>query len=252
MHFGVIGDVHGEFDALHAVMGRHPDVVFWLSVGDVASDDLRYPEPVAPLYWIQGNNEDFGFIAHLCLTGLRPCDGPVNLHFLPNGTCTVVDGLAVGALGGTFAPTWYETPAADLPYPGTAKALPYRSASGRASAGQGFSPARVRDDKRRHFVREQVEALKAKGQGAVDVLLTHEAARPFIVQAGARRIDAGKTPINELLAALQPRLHFFGHHHRFSDTVRGRTRSIGLDLVTRSYVLVDRQTFEITKVDTEA
>ena len=229
MLFGVLGDIHGEFDALDAVMRRHQDVAFWLSVGDVASDDLRYPEPAAPLYWIQGNNEDFDFIARACLPGVKRT-APATLRFLPNGARTPVDGLAVGALGGTFAPTWYDTAAADLPYP-----------------GKETGKAKVRDDKRRHFVREQVEALEAAG--GVAVLLTHEAPRPFIVEAGARRIDAGKTPINELLAALEPQLHFFGHHHRFSDGVRSGVRSIGLDLVTRSYVLVDRQTFEITKID---
>jgi Icc-related predicted phosphoesterase len=108
----------------------------------------------------------------------------------------------------------------------------------------------VRDDKRRHFVQAQVEALKALPD--VDVLLTHEAPRPFIVQAGHRRVDAGKAVINELLAAMRPRLHFFGHHHRYSDAVRDAVRSIGLDLVSRSYVLVDSGSFEVTKVDAEA
>ena len=68
-------------------------------------------------------------------------------------------------------------------------------------------------DRRRHFVREEVEACKE--MDAVDVLLTHEAPRPFRVGAGGRGNDAGKTPINEILAAMKPRLHLFGHHHRF-------------------------------------
>lgn len=242
VHFGIIGDVHGDFDALNRVMTRHADVAFWLSVGDVASDGMRYPEPVAPFYWIEGNNEDFEFIARLC-TGLRV----PNLHFLANGTCSTVDGIAVAALGGTYAPTWYDTPAGKLPFPaqrpvaGVGHAVPSR----RSRGGAGLS---VRDDKRRHFVREQVEALAA--MRGVDVLLTHEAPRPFIVQAGARRLDAGKTVINEVLAAMRPRLHFFGHHHRFSDAIRDAVRSIGLDLVSRSYVLVDAGSFEYARMDT--
>ncbi len=278
MLFGVVGDVHGEFDALLRAMQRHADAAFWLSVGDVASDEMAYPEPVAPLYWIQGNNEDFAFVATRLETDapahggtgddsavgcdtrgssessdrrvtadLQASGGPANLHFLPNGRCRLIDGVSVAALGGTFAPTWYETAAADLPFPGNAKALPYRTI--RSSAvEQGFSLAKpVRDDKRRHFVREQVEALKTVR--GVDVLLTHEAPRPFIVQAGPRRLDAGKTAINELLAAMRPRVHFFGHHHRYSDAVRSGVRSIGLDLVSRSYVLVLGDSLEVTKIE---
>jgi Icc-related predicted phosphoesterase len=94
-----------------------------------------------------------------------------------------------------------------------------------------------------------VDALKA--MRGVDVLLTHEAPRPFIVPAGAgRRLDAGKAVINELLAAMRPRLHFFGHHHRFSDAVREGVRSIGLDLLSHSYVLVDAGSFECERLDT--
>ena len=64
----------------------------------------------------------------------------------------------------------------------------------------------------------------------VDVFLTHEAPRPYRA-LGTSRMDAGKTAINEVLAAMQPRLHLFGHHHRFSEQEREGVRSVGLDLV---------------------
>ena len=44
---------------------------------------------------------------------------------------------------------------------------------------------------------------------------------------------------------MRPRLHFFGHHHRFSDQVCEGVRSIGLDLAERAYVLVDAGSLEI-------
>ena len=37
-----------------------------------------------------------------------------------------------------------------------------------------------------------------------------------------RRHDAGKPAINDVLAALRPRLHLCGHHHRFSETTTRR------------------------------
>jgi uncharacterized protein len=209
---GALGDVHGEFDAARRVTSRHPGIPFWLCVGDIASADGRYEPLGADVYWIKGNNEQFDVIAA----------GPAaeGLHFLPNATTRRLDGVNVAALGGTFAPTWYDTPAAELPHP--------KKRSARATELA---------DKRRHFVREEVEACKRLT--GVDVLLTHEAAKPFRPFPGGRGPDAGKPQVNEVLAAMKPRLHLFGHHHRFSEQDREGVRSVGLDLVTRSYLLID-------------
>jgi Icc-related predicted phosphoesterase len=141
----------------------------------------------------------------------------------------------VAGLGGTFAPTWFETAAAALP------------------GARRDAPVEKRDDKRRHFVREEVE--RCKRLGVVDILMTHEAARPFILAdepgraTTRRRIDAGKRAINDLLAALQPRLHLCGHHHRFSETVREGVRSVCIDRINRSYLILDAGTLEYTKVE---
>ena len=105
-----------------------------------------------------------------------------------------------------------------------------------------------RDDKRRHFVRDEV--VTCKGIVDVDLFLTHEAPRPFY-PAGAR-IDSGKTVINEVLTAMRPRLHLFGHHHEFTDSMRQDVRSIGLDVVTRSYALIDEETMKCERCETEA
>jgi hypothetical protein len=140
----------------------------------------------------------------------------------------------VAALGGTFAPSWYHTSAAALP--------PSR---GRRS-GAAVKLGKSRDDKRRHFVRDEV--LLCKGLQGIDLFLTHEAPRPFYPQG--RRLDAGKTVINEVLTAMRPKLHLFGHHHEFTDSVRQGVRSIGLDIVTESYLIVDAQTFKCERLDT--
>jgi Icc-related predicted phosphoesterase len=229
--FGALGDIHGDFDALRRIMARHPEAAFWVSVGDVASDSGEYVAPPAPLYWIKGNKDNFAVIAAL----LRGVKGPANLHYIPNGVARRIGSLNVAALGGTLAPTWYETPAAELPV------RTPRRPGGRV------------DDKRRHFVRAEVEACKALR--GIDVFLTHEAPRPFPVKRPGPpdrggTIDAGKTPINEALAAMRPRLHLFGHHHCFSDATRQGVRSVCLDLVSRSYLLIDGATLEYEKRDT--
>ena len=223
MQIGAVADIHGNFDALEQAIARHPDVPLWICVGDLASRNGSYPDVPAPLYWIKGNNEDFDRIA-----AWAAGEPSGNLHFIPNGTAAVVGPLTVAGLGGTYAPTWYDTPAAQL-------------------------PSRPRDDKRRHFVREEVLACKQLRD--VDILMTHEAPRPFIVVPEAvpgkpgRRLDAGKPPINDVLATLKPRLHLCGHHHRFVESVREGVRSVCLDRINRSYLLIDAATLEYQKVD---
>jgi uncharacterized protein len=224
MLIGALADIHGNFDAMRGAMERHADVPFWLCVGDVASRTGEYPDPPAPLYWIKGNNEDFERIA--AWEAGRDMVG--NLHLIPNGTSRTVGPLTVAGLGGTYAPTWYETPAPQLPH-------------------------KPRDDKRRHFVREQVEACKR--MRGIDILMTHEAARPFVIvdepKEGRKplRRDAGKPAINDVLASMKPRLHLCGHHHRFVETVREGVRSVCIDRVNRSYLLIDAATLGYQKID---
>ena len=230
MRIGALGDIHGAFDAAQTIMKRHADVLLGVCVGDVASNEGGYFEPVAPLYWIKGNNEDFDVVA-AAVAGRQLFP---TLHYLPNGGPHRVGTWRVAALGGTFAPSWYNTPAAQLP----------PSRGRRASSGP-LKLGKSRDDKRRHFVREEV--IACKGLTNIDLLLTHEAPRPFY--PAGRRLDAGKTVLNEVLAVMKPRLHLFGHHHEFTDSVRQGVRSIGLDIVTSSYLLIDAETFKTERLE---
>jgi Icc-related predicted phosphoesterase len=212
LEFGVLGDIHGDFASARRIMTQHERIAFWLCVGDVADDQGRYERLPAPLHFIKGNNEGFDVLVEGQL--------PANLHYLPNATLRTLDGIRVAGLGGTFAPSWFEKAAAELPHP-----------------RKGSQKATELADKRRHFVREEVELCKALT--GIDVFLTHEAPRPYFVgQRGGRRNDAGKTPVNEILAVLKPRLHVFGHHHRFTERQVQGVRSVGLDVVSRSYLLV--------------
>ncbi len=231
MIIGALGDIHGAFDAVHTIMQRHSDVPLWVCVGDVASNDGEYFTPIAPLYFIKGNNEDFDVLA-AAAAGQPLAD---TLHYLVNGGPYTIGPWRVAALGGTFAPSWYHTPAAALP-----------RSKGRKSVAATLKLGKSRDDKRRHFVRDEVVACK--GLANIDLFMTHEAPRPFY--PAGRRIDAGKTVLNDVLASMKPRLHLFGHHHEFTDSIRHGVRSIGLDVVNNSYVLVDAETFKTERLDT--
>jgi Icc-related predicted phosphoesterase len=219
--FGVIGDVHGNFAALARILARHSEIPFWLCVGDLASASGSYPEPSAPLHWIKGNNENFDRVVAFA-TGAEHVP---NFHYIPNGVVLAVGPVRVAGIGGTFAPTWYDTPVSAL-------------------------PVKPKDDKRRHFVREEVEALIESGANAVDVLLTHEAPKPFWIDLPSStapskkwRRDVGKPVIAELADALQPRLHCFGHHHVHASMERKGIPTVCVDRVNRSYLLVDADTF---------
>jgi uncharacterized protein len=228
MLIGAVADIHGNFDALTRAMERHPDVPFWICVGDLASRTGAYPEPSKPLFWIKGNNENFDRIA-MWESGAAPA---ANLHYIRNGTAAMVGPLRVAGLGGTFAPTWFDTPADKLPHT-------------------------ARDDKRRHFVRAEAEACKQLSN--VDILMTHEAPRPFILvdepgdtpgpSVKPRRRDAGKPAINDVIAGVNPRLHLCGHHHRFVETTREGVKSVCIDRINRSYLVIDAKTLAYHKVD---
>jgi Icc-related predicted phosphoesterase len=231
MTIGAVADIHGNFAALTQAMERHPDVPLWICVGDVASRSGAYPTPLRPLFWIKGNNEDFERISGW----EQGAEQPQNLHYIRNGTAVDVGFLRVAGLGGTYAPTWFDTPAAALPH-------------GRLDAA-----VEKRDDKRRHFVREEAEACKQLAP--IDILMTHEAPRPFIVSdepapgRKPRRLDAGKPAINDVLASLRPRLHLCGHHHRFSETIREGVPSVCIDRINRSYLLIDAETLHYRRLD---
>src|ERR1700722_12415515 len=152
MLIGALGDIHGAFETVQQIMRQHADVPVWLSVGDVASNDGEYFTPVAPLYWIKGNNEDFDVIADV-IAGQAPAS---TLHYLPNGGPYQVGPWRVAALGGTFAPSWYHTPAAQLP-----------ASKGRKTAAAALKLGKSRDDKRRHFVRDEV--VVCKGLKGIDL-----------------------------------------------------------------------------------
>jgi hypothetical protein len=81
MQIGALGDIHGEFDTVDTIMGRHPEIAVWVCVGDVASNEGEYFEPPQPLYFIKGNNEDFDVLAS-AIDGKTPAP---TLHYLRNG-----------------------------------------------------------------------------------------------------------------------------------------------------------------------
>jgi predicted phosphodiesterase len=201
----VLGDAHADTPArrealLAAYDAAEADVA--LCLGDIEYYDL----PV-PTYFIAGNNEDFDVIDAL-RAGETP-DGVRNAHLLAS-TAETVGGLRVAGLSGNFAPTRFEKARDDLV-----------------------------GDRRRHFVRAEIE--RANALDDVDVFLTHEAPEGLISYG----YDAGCEHVTDLLSALDPDLCLVGHHHTHVEATIAGVRTISLAPVWERYYTLDPATLAL-------
>lgn len=207
----VLGDAHAvDSDRQRALLAayRATDEDVALQAGDLMYYDL----PV-DTYFIGGNNEDFDVIDAL-RHGRIESEGVRNVYLLAS-TAVTLNGVRVAGLTGNYAPSQYHK-----------------------------SRAMLSDERRRHFVREDVE--RAKQLSGVEVLLTHEVPHGTPVQED---YDVGNEHIDDILQALEPDLCLAGHHHEHTESTFGETRVVTLDPVWESYYCLDPETLELTRRD---
>jgi len=206
----VLGDAHAD-DPAHrrALLAAYEtaDADVALQTGDL----LTYELPT-PTWFVAGNNEAFDVIERL-----RSGDagGTRNANLLAS-TAVELDGLRVAGLSGNYAPTQYEKSRSEL-------------------AG----------DRRRHFVRDDVERLYRLDD--VDVLLAHEAPHGVLETDG---YDVGCRPLDDLLRSLAPDLCLVGHHHEHTEGTFGSTRVVTLAPAWESYYLLDSERLTLTRRET--
>ncbi|QDX39630.1 metallophosphoesterase [Salarchaeum sp. JOR-1] len=208
----VLGDAHAnEPDRRQALLAAYR-----ASDADVAlqAGDLFYYRLPIETYFIAGNNEDFDVIDAL-RHGRIESDRVKNARLLASDAAAV-RGLRVAGLSGNYAPSRYNYARRDL-----------------------------RDDRRRHFVREDVEA--AEELDDVDVLLTHEAPHGTPVE---EEYEVGCQYIDELLDALEPDLCLVGHHHQHTESTYGPTRVVTLAPAWESYYDLAPDTLSLTRFET--
>ncbi|MGB9963786.1 metallophosphoesterase family protein [Halobacterium hubeiense] len=208
----VLGDAHANTpdrrQSLFAAY-RAADADVALQAGDLMYYDL----PV-PTYFIGGNNEDFDVVESL-RHGRVESDDVSNAHLL-HSTAETVDGLRVAGLSGNYAPTQFEK-----------------------------SRDQLYDDRRRHFVRDDVE--RAKQLDDVDVFLAHEAPHGLPV---TEEYDVGCEHIDDVLEALEPELCLVGHHHEHAESEFGPTRVVSLAPAWESYYELDPESLALTRHET--
>ncbi|MBK8011724.1 MAG: metallophosphoesterase [Deltaproteobacteria bacterium] len=148
--------------------------------------------------FIKGNHEDFVW---LDMQHVLP-----GLFYLRNGrTMDLGEGrdvVRVGGVGGCYGPSDFDRQSKHL---------------------QGYA--------KRHFTRDEIETL-SKSAG-VDILLVHDA--PAGVRFERHRRGLGwmseAAGLDQLVAAVRPRVCFFGHHHTWVDSEVAGVRCIGLNKV---------------------
>jgi Icc-related predicted phosphoesterase len=175
--------------------------------------DLLYYDLPTPTWFIAGNNEDFDVID--ALRAGRSPDGVANAHLLAS-TVVELEGLRVAGLSGNHAPTQFEKSRDDLV-----------------------------GDRRRHFVREDVE--RATQLEDVDVFLAHEAPHGLDV---TEDYDVGCTHIDTVLDALEPDLCLVGHHHEHVTGTYGDTRVVSLAPAWTHYYTLDTDTLHLERHET--
>lgn len=204
----VLGDAHadepGNREALLAAYAA-VDVDHVLQVGDLQHYDL----PV-PTWFIAGNNEDFDVIEELRRGG--DASGVTNAHLLSSDV-VVIEDIRVSGLSGNFAPTQFQK-----------------------------SRSELLGDRRRHFVRTDVQQAKALTD--IDVFLTHEAPHGLIRSKG---YDPGCQHVDAILRELEPSLCLVGHHHQHAEGTFGPTTVVGLAPVWESYYTLDPTTLKLDR-----
>jgi hypothetical protein len=233
------GDIHGALDQLYddvlafeKALGLRFDAV--LHVGDfgVWPDPERIDRATRehegagdfPIWhasgrsvprrtvFIKGNHEDFAWLETCAGTEILPgLTYLANGHVLELGAEPEGQRIRVGGIGGCFGPSNYERPS-----------------------------SRLRGYARRHFTRDEVDALCQRGR--LDVLLLHDApgGMEFVRRRRGReqRYVSEAAGLAEAVRRTRPRVCFFGHHHHRIDAVIEDVSCIGLNKVGRPGNLV--------------
>lgn len=200
----VVGDLHGGFRRLIAVVQQHRPLAV-ISVGDLEAQrplevELAAIVPSTAVWWIPGNHDTDSEANHDHLFGSALADQ--NFH----GRIVTVAGLRIAGLGGVFRGQVWQPPA-EPQYANSQTLL----GSGTAKRWRGGLPLRHRST-----IFPDVYHRLARGRA--DVLVSHEA--PSCHPHGYEAIDL-------LAAALGAKAMFHGHHHDRLDYTRA---ALGFDV----------------------
>lgn len=207
----VLGDAHADRDDRRAALLR----AYRASTEDVAVQvgDLLHYDPPTPTWFVGGNNEHFDVIE--AMRGGETPEGVRNATLLASDAVEL-GGLRIGGLTGNHAPTQFEKGRDELT-----------------------------GDRRRHFVRDDVDRLLERG--SLDVLVCHEPPHGLTKTEG---YDPGNSHVDALVRQLDPALCLSGHLHRHCEATIGGTRVLSLAPAWEHYYELDPETLTLERFET--
>jgi len=208
----LLSDVHAMFHVVNAQIDDAERRIQRSLAGVLALGDMGLFEPdlkrffvdagqrfKRPVHFLEGNHEDFGAFPRL-VRRYAAC-----FAHLPRASVHVIDGHHVLALGGAAYMDSATTP-----------------------PGSAIAPA-------------DIESCLRHPPQAGRIILSHDCPAGIGVPStpGFEHYDpTGFAGGDRLSAHFQPRLWFFGHHHKWFDRTLGRTRYIGLPQSWEGYALL--------------
>lgn len=241
MRLAIIGDVHGRFDALDALLGRARDeqgVEAAVQVGDFGFFEDRLPAtrlpfrlPV-PLFAVCGNHDDHAYLARARREGVLERWAESNLIYQSRASVVTFGGVCIGFIGGALH--------ADRPQ--------------RRHLGNVITPD------------EAQRAAELFGSARPDLIVSHSCpagigigmqsapemawgVTEHVLMAGfdpGPHHDCGELQLTALWRSLRapPRLWCFGHFHVARETLVGGTRFLCVPRIdpARSPVVWDSET----------
>lgn len=100
---------------------------------------------------------------------------------------------------------------------------------------------------------EDIGVCLANDPGSVEIVISHDCPTGIGVTSDSELGHLGEPGVEGLArvaAHLEPRLWFFGHHHRWHDLEKNGTRFVGLPQSWKGYVILD-ESGEVVLVDHE-
>ncbi len=243
MRIGLLGDVHGNYDIfygmlMHMVENQKISVAF--QVGDFGLSEavLKHKEifdlPV-PLYVIDGNHEDFRFLAMFLRSGLREKWASHNLYYQPRGSTENIQGTQTGFIGG-----------------GLHVDQPQQRKNGNVITNDEVNSALKEFNENPPQIVVSHSCPAGIGLGMLGHPSHARGVVEYIVMAGydpGPSCDYGETQLTSLWERLEkrPKLWIYGHFHQFQSRKIEDTLFICLPRIDffHQYVVWDTETEEI-------
>ena len=211
----VFGDVHGQFKGMTKVISdvnKEWPLIAVVQVGDfgVFKECLPdTPKIKIPIYFVEGNHEDFSLLTWLRKnkTGIAPIKK--NIFHIPRGATFELGERKWVGLGGS---EFFSAP----------------------NCPRGST-----------FTDEEVQSALVHGE--TDILITHDAPIGLGIPghpAFGGGIDVGTKRLLPLYG-LKPKLWLFGHHHQRVEKEEKGVKHFGLDCVDFGYALLNPRTLQI-------